>query len=234
MLIECGYRDNFSYNKNYTGQHPSHSSINEIYYQEMDMPSPPYVFSQFLDLLPKYEFQNIVNKYQGDHRTKEFKCWNQLACLIFAHIRQEDSLRDIDIALNAHASKLYHIGIKQCPRSTLADANERRDYRIYEEFAKSLMSRARRVYTNTQLAMDVDNAVYALDASTIDLTLSLFPWAKFRAAKGAIKLHTMIDLRGNIPAFLYITDGTRLKFELSRKESIWSTGGMSISHGSGP
>jgi len=207
MLIECGYRDNFSYNKNYTGQHPSHSSINEIYYQEMDMPSPPYVFSQFLDLLPKYEFQNIVNKYQGDHRTKEFKCWNQLACLIFAHIRHEDSLRDIDIALNAHASKLYHIGIKQCPRSTLADANERRDYRIYEEFAKSLMSRARRVYTNTQLAMDVDNAVYALDASTIDLTLSLFPWAKFRAAKGAIKLHTMIDLRGNIPAFLYITDG---------------------------
>lgn len=207
MLIECGHRDNFTYNENYTGQHHSHSSINEIYYQEMDMPSPPYIFSQFLDLLPKYEFQNIVNKYQGDHRTKEFKCWNQLACLIFAHIRQEDSLRDIDIALNAHASKLYHIGIKQCPRSTLADANERRDYRIYEEFAKSLMSRARRVYTNTQLAMDVDNAVYALDASTIDLTLSLFPWAKFRAAKGAIKLHTMIDLRGNIPAFLYITDG---------------------------
>ena len=127
--------------------------------------------------------------------------------MIFAHIRQEDSLRDIDIALNAHASKLYHIGIKQCPRSTLADANERRDYRIYEEFAKSLMSRARRVYANTQLAIDVDNAVYALDASTIDLTQSLFPWAKFRATKGAVKLHAMIDLRGNIPAFLYITEG---------------------------
>ncbi|MFZ5535560.1 MAG: IS4 family transposase [Patescibacteria group bacterium] len=171
------------------------------------MPSPSYVFSQFLDLLPRYEFQHFVNKYHGDHRTREFKCWNQLACMIFAHIRQEDSLRDIDIALNAHASKLYHIGIKQCPRSTLADANERRDYRIYEEFARSLMLRARRAYSNTKLAMDVDNAVYALDASTIDLTLSLFPWAKFRAAKGAIKLHTMIDLRGNIPAFLYITDG---------------------------
>lgn len=207
MLIECDSRDNFSSIENYTGQHPSHYGINDFCSQVMDMPRLPYVFSQFLDLLPRYEFQHIVNKYQGDYRTKGFKCWNQLVCMMFAHIRQEDSLRDIDIALNAHANKLYHIGIKQCPRSTLADANERRDYRIYEEFAKSLMRRARRSYANTQLAMDVDNAVYALDASTIDLTLSLFPWAKFRATKGAIKLHTMIDLRGNIPAFLYITDG---------------------------
>jgi hypothetical protein len=206
-LIDCCCRGNFSSMENYTGQHDSHSDINAFYLKEMDMPSPQYVFAQFLDLLPRYEFQHIVNKYQGDYRIKEFKCWNQLACMIFAHIRQEDSLRDIDIALNAHASKLYHIGIKQCPRSTLADANERRDYRIYEQFAKSLMQRARRAYANTQLAMDVDNAVYALDASTIDLTLSLFPWAKFRTTKGAIKLHTLIDLRGNIPAFLYITDG---------------------------
>lgn len=130
-----------------------------------------------------------------------------MACMIFAHIRQEDSLRDIDIALNAHAGKLYHMGIQQCPKSTLADANERRDYRIYEELAKLLMQRARREYAGTDLAIDVDNAVYALDASTIDLTLSLFPWAKFRKTKGAIKLHAMIDLRGNIPAFLTITDG---------------------------
>lgn len=130
-----------------------------------------------------------------------------MACMIFAHIRQEDSLRDIDIALNAHASKLYHIGMQQCPKSTLADANERRDYRIYEEFAKLLMQRARREYAGTELAIDVDNAVYALDASTIDLTLSVFPWAKFRKTKGAIKLHAMIDLRGGIPAFLIITDG---------------------------
>jgi len=166
-----------------------------------------YIFTQFLSLLPRYEFQQYVNKYNGDYRAKRFKCWNQMACMIFAHIRQEDSLRDIDISLNAHASKLYHIGIDQCPKSTLADANERRDYRIYEEFAKSLMQRARRLYSQTELAMDVDNAVYALDASTIDLTLSLFPWAKFRRTKGAVKLHTMIDLRGNIPAFLSITDG---------------------------
>jgi hypothetical protein len=207
LLIECNCHGNYSSKEIITGQHTSHSDINAYHYQEIDMPSPSYVFSQFLDLLPRYEFQNIVNKYKGDYRAKRFKCWNQLACMIFAHIRQEDSLRDIDIALNAHASKLYHIGITQCPRSTLADANERRDYRIYEEFAKSLMARTRRVYTHTQLAMDVDNSVYALDASTIDLTLSLFPWAKFRATKGAVKMHAMIDLRGNIPAFLYITDG---------------------------
>jgi hypothetical protein len=171
------------------------------------MPRHSYILSQFLGLLPRYQFQLIVNKYQGDYRTKHFKCWDQLASLIFAHIRQENSLRDIDRALNAHATKLYHIGIQQCPKSTLADANERRDYRIYEELAKSLMQRARREYASTELAIDVDNAVYALDASVIDLTLSLFPWAKFRKTKGAIKLHAMLDLRGNIPAFLTITDG---------------------------
>jgi hypothetical protein len=171
------------------------------------VPGRQYVFAQFLNLLPRYDFQRIVNKYNGDYRTKHFKCWNQMACMMFAHIRQEDSLRDIDISLNAHAGKLYHMGIQQCPKSTLADANERRDYRIYEELAKLLMQRARREYSGTDLAIDVDNAVYALDASTIDLTLSLFPWAKFRKTKGAIKLHAMIDLRGNIPAFLTISDG---------------------------
>lgn len=167
----------------------------------------PYIFAQFLSLLPRFEFQRIVKKYNGDYRTKTFKCWHQLACMIFAHIRQENSLRDIDISLNAHANKLYHIGIQQCPKSTLADANDKRDYRIYEQFAKSLMQRARREYAKTELALDVENAVYALDASTIDLTLSLFPWAKFRTTKGAVKLHAMIDLKGNLPAFLTITDG---------------------------
>ena len=171
------------------------------------MPRNSFILGQFLALLPRYEFQRIVNKYNGDYRTKHFKCWDQLACMIFAQIRQERSLRDIDVSLNAHASKLYHTGIQQCPKSTLADANELRDYRIFEDFAKTLMHRARREYANTELAIDVNNAVYALDASVIDLTLSLYPWAKFRKAKGAIKLHTMIDLRGNIPAFLTITDG---------------------------
>jgi len=171
------------------------------------MPRHPYVLSQFLRLLPRYEFQRIVKKYKGDYHTKHFKCWDHLASMMIAHIRQEDSLRDIDITLNAHASKLYHIGIKQCPKSTLADANELRNYLVYEEFAKTLMHRARREYAKTELAIEVDNAIYALDASTIDLTLSLFPWAKFRKTKGAIKLHAMLDLRGNIPAFLSITDG---------------------------
>ena len=171
------------------------------------MPRNSFILAQLLALLPRYDFQRIVNKYKGDYHTKHFKCWDQLACMIFAHIRQERSLRDIDVSLNAHASKLYHTGIQQCPKSTLADANELRDYRIFEDFAKTLMQRARREYANTELAIDVNNAVYALDASVIDLTLSLYPWAKFRKAKGAIKLHTMIDLRGNIPAFLTITDG---------------------------
>jgi hypothetical protein len=171
------------------------------------MPKKAYVFSQFLNLLSRYDFQMIVNKFNGDYRTKHFKCWHQLTCMMFAHIRQGKSLRDIDIALNAHANKLYHIGIQQCPKSTFADANDRRDYRIYEEFAKTLMHQVRRKYANTKLAINVDNAMYALDASVIDLTLSVFPWAKFRKTKGAIKLHAMIDLRGNIPAFLTITDG---------------------------
>ena len=153
-LIACNDCGNLSSSRIFTGQLVSNSDINGFYSQEIDMPSHPYVFSQFLDLLPRYEFQHMVNKYKGDYRTKKFKCWNQMACMIFAHIRQEDSLRDIDISLNAHATKLYHIGIQQCPRSTLADANERRDYRIYEEFAKSLMQRARREYANTQLSID--------------------------------------------------------------------------------
>lgn len=168
MLIECSHRNNFYSNENYTGHYPSHSVINEFFYEGMNMPGPSYIFSQFLDLIPRFESQSIVNKYKSDYRTNKFKCWNQLACMIFAHIRQEDSLRDIDIALNAHASKLYHIIIKQCLRSKLTDANERRDYRIYEEFAKSLMSRDRRLYANTQLSMDAENADYALDASNIE------------------------------------------------------------------
>jgi len=193
-------------------------------YRRIIMARDAFVFTQFMRLLSKPEFMRIVNKYKGDYRTRHFKCWDQLACMMFAHIRQESSLRDIDIALNAHASKLYHMGIHQCPKSTLADANERRDWRTYEEFAKSLMHRARREYAHSQLAMDVDNAVYALDASTIDLTLSVFPWAKFRKTKGAIKLHAMIDLRGNIPSFLTITDGKVHDVKAAPKVPIESDG----------
>jgi hypothetical protein len=173
------------------------------------MPGEAYVLIQFFRSLPRYEFQRIVDKYHGDFRTKRFNFWDQLVCMKFAHIRQGNSLRDIDIALNAHARKLYHIGIQRCPKGTLADANEHRDYRIYEAFAKPLMQQACREYAEPRLAMDVDNAVYALDASVVDLPLSIFPWTKFRKTKAAIKLHAMIDLRGNIPAFRTITDGKR-------------------------
>jgi len=193
-------------------------------YRRIIVARDAFVLTQFLRLLSKPEFMRIVNKHKGDYRTRHFKCWDQLACMMFAHIRQESSLRDIDIALNAHASKLYHMGIHQCPKSTLADANERRDWRIYEEFAKSLMRRGRREYAHSQLAMDVDNAVHALDASTIDLTLSMFPWAKFRKTKGAIKLHAMIDLRGNIPSFLTITDGKVHDVKAAPKVPIESDG----------
>ncbi len=133
-------------------------------------------------------------------------------------------MRDIDISLNAHTNKLYHIGIHQCPKSTLADANNNRDYRIYKDFAKSMMKRVRKEYQNTELAIDVENAVYALDASVVDLTLSLYPWAKFRKAKGAIKLHTMIDLRGNIPVFLTITDGKTHDVKVAPQIPIESDG----------
>ena len=190
------------------------------------MAKKSYVFAQFLNLLPRYEFQRMVEKYNGDYRSKTFKCWDQMASMMVAHIRQERSLRDLDITLNAHAKKLYHLGVSQAPRSTLADANERRDYRIYEELAKLLMVRARREYANTELSMDIDNSVYALDASTIDLCLSLFDWDKFRKTKGAIKLHAMIDLRGNIPSFLTITDGKTHEVKAApfvplEKESIY-------------
>ena len=163
------------------------------------MPRNSFILAQLLALLPRYEFQRIVNKYKGDYHTKHFKCWDQLACMIFAHIRQERSLRDIDRALNAHASKLYHIGIHQCPKSTLADANERRDYRIFEEFAKTMMQRARREYANTELAIDVDNAVYALDASVIDLTLSLLPLGKISQDQGSHQVARHDRFAGQYP-----------------------------------
>lgn len=171
------------------------------------MKNKTYVLAQFLSLLPRYEFHRLIDKYNGDYRARSVRCWDQLASMMIAHINQEHSLRDLDITLNAHANKLYHIGISQVPRSTLAEANEKRDHRIYEEFARQMMRRARQEYAGTEMSLDIDNAVYALDASTIDLCLSLFNWARFRKTKGAIKLHAMIDLRGNIPSFLTITDG---------------------------
>ena len=166
------------------------------------------VFAQLMDHLPWKSFGRIVQRYRGDHRIRDFSCANQFRCMAFAQLTYRDSLRDIVTCLRAQSAKLYHLGIRGVvARSTLADANEARDWRIYAELAQHLIRIARRLYVNEPFGVDLKNTVYALDATTIDLCLALFPWAPFRSTKAAIKLHTLIDLRGNIPSFIHISDG---------------------------
>jgi hypothetical protein len=166
------------------------------------------VFSQLMDFLPMREFHKCVNRYQGNHYIKNFSCLDQFLCMSFAQLSYRESLRDIVACLRAMQNKLYHMGIRtKVSRSTLADANEIRDWRIYADFAQVLIHIARDLYANDDFGVELDETVYALDASTIDLCLSLFPWAKFRKTKGAVKLHTLLDLRGCIPTFISITDG---------------------------
>lgn len=166
------------------------------------------LFAQLLDFLPWTTFHRIVARYRGDHRIRTLSCAEQFRCMAFAQLTYRESLRDIEACLSAQASKLYHMGFRQpVSRSTLADANEARDWRIYADFAQRLIAQARTLYANEPLDMELSETVYALDATTIDLCLSMFPWAPFRAHKGAIKLHTLLDLRGAIPAFIHISDG---------------------------
>jgi len=166
------------------------------------------VFSQIISFLPKYEFRKCVTKYRGDYKIQDFSCWDQFLCMAYAQLTYRDSLRDTVICLNTFPEKLYHMGIHaKVSRSTLAHANKTRDWRIYAEFAQVLIHIARQLYRNEDFGITLDETVYALDSTTIDLCLSLFPWAKFRKQKGAIKLHTLLDLRGNIPSFIKITDG---------------------------
>lgn len=167
------------------------------------------VFAQIMSFLPDYEFNKCVDKYNGNHRVRSFTCKEHFYVMGFAQLTYRESLRDIESCLTAFSSKLYHSGIKQpVSRSTLADANENRDWRIYADFAQVLIREARRLYKqDNEFDLDIDNMVYALDSSTIDLCLSLFPWAKFRKAKGAVKMHTLLDLRGSIPTFVHLTDG---------------------------
>ena len=162
-----------------------------------------------MSFLPDYEFNKCVDKYKGNHRVRSFTCKEHFYVMGFAQLTYRESLRDIESCLTAFSSKLYHSGIKQpVSRSTLAEANENRDWRIYADFAQVLIREARRLYKqDNEFALDIDNMVYALDSSTIDLSLSLFPWAKFRKAKGAVKMHTLLDLRGSIPTFVHLTDG---------------------------
>lgn len=166
------------------------------------------VFSQLLDQLPYYEFQKCVARYRGDYQQKKFSCWDQFLSMAFAQLTYRESLRDIEACLRSVQPKLYHMGFRgSVSRSTLADANESRDWRIYADFAQVLIGIARPLYARDPISVDLDRSLYALDSTTIDLCLSLFPWAKFRRRKAAVKVHTLLDLHGNIPTFLRITDG---------------------------
>jgi hypothetical protein len=167
-----------------------------------------FVFAQLMEFLPWKRFQRLVVKYGGDRYVKHFSCANQLLCMAFAQLTYRESLRDIEACLRAHSAKLYHLGIRgRVSRSTLADANESRDWRIYAEFAQSLIATARPLYANEPLEVELANTVYALDATLIELCLSMFPWAQYQSTQAAVRLHTLLDLRGNIPSFLYVSDG---------------------------
>jgi len=166
------------------------------------------LFAQVMEFLPWTTFHRIVSRYDGDHRARTLFCTDQFRCMAFAQLTYRESLRDIEACLGAQAGKLYHIGLRQpVRRSTLAEANESRDWRIYAEFAQRLITRARELYAADSFGLELSEAVYALDATTIDLCLAMFPWAPFRSTKAAIKLHTLLDLRGAIPSFIDITDG---------------------------
>ena len=167
------------------------------------------VFSQVMEHLPLHTFRQCVARYQGERYVKRFGCLAQYLVMAFAQLTHRESLRDIEACLLAHQSKLYHMGIRfpRVARTTLAKTNEHRDWRIYADFANALIRIARPLYADENLGLELDNTVYALDASTIDLCLSVFPWALFRSTKSAVKLHTLLDLRGNIPTFIHISDG---------------------------
>ena len=166
------------------------------------------VFSQLVDFLPKREFNRCVQRYQGNYRVHDFSCLDQFLCLAFAQLTGRESLRDIETCLRAMQPKLYHCGFRGAiARSTLADANENRDWRVYADFASVLIRTARKLYAADSFGVELAQTAYALDATTIDLGLSLFPWAHYQRAHGAVRLHTQMDLRGNIPCLIHITDG---------------------------
>ena len=166
------------------------------------------IFSQLMDFIPPYVFQKCVDQYNGNYKVKSFSCWDQYLCMAFAQLTYRESLRDIQVCLRAAQIKLYHMGIRgKVSRNTLANANQVRDWRIYADFAQGLITTARSLYAKDDFGLHLEQTVYALDATTIDLCLSLFPWAKFRKRKGAVKMHTLLDLRGNIPTTIIITHG---------------------------
>jgi len=166
------------------------------------------ILAQILDFLPKHQFRYCVQRYNGNHRIKSFSCFDQYLSMAFAQLAYRESLRDIETCLRALGSKLYHCGFRgKMARNTLANANEKRDWRIYQDFAQVLITQARSLYIDEDFGVTLDNTVYALDSTTIDLCLTLFPWAQFRKHKSAVKLHTLMDLKGSIPCFIRITGG---------------------------
>jgi len=166
------------------------------------------VFAQVMAHLPLTTFRRCVARYDGEHKVKHFTCLDQYLCMAFAQLTYRESLRDIEACLRSQAAKLYHMGFRSTvARNTLANANSVRDWRIHADFAQSLISIARKLYAEESFGVDLSNTVYALDATTIDLCLSVFPWAPFRSTKAAVKMHTLLDLRGNIPSFIHISDG---------------------------
>ncbi len=172
------------------------------------MPTGRIVFSQLMDFVPRHQFNKCVLRYRGNYRARQFKCYDQFLCMAFAQLTGRESLRDIETCLRAMQPKLYHAGIQgNVSKSTLADANEKRDWRIYAEFAQVLIGQARKLYAQDDFGVQLEETAYVFDSSTIDRCLSLFPWARFRRRKAAIKLHTLMDLRGNIPCFIRITEG---------------------------
>lgn len=173
------------------------------------MNADKYVFSQIIEWVPHYQFQRIVDKYNGNYKQRSFSCWDQFLCLMFAQLTYRDSLRDIEVCLRSRGQNLYHLGFRgRVCRSTLADANENRDCRIFVELAERLIQKARRLYVDDSVGeMELAQTVYALDSSTIDLCLALYPWARFRRRKAAIKLHTLLDVRGAIPTLIFLSDG---------------------------
>jgi Domain of unknown function (DUF4372)/Transposase DDE domain len=172
------------------------------------MHSGKLVFAQLMDHLPLHTFRRSVERFPSNYPTKTFSHLDQFLCMAFAQLTYRESLRDIEACLRAHQAKLYHLGIRgRVSRSTLADANEQRDWRIYADFGMRLIGTARKLYVNDSFSVELAQTAYALDTTTIDLCLSVFPWARFRTTKAAVKLHTLLDLRGNIPSFIHISDG---------------------------
>ena len=190
------------------------------------MNSGQSIFAQLMDFAPRFQFRRCVERYRGNYKVQSFSCWDQFATMAFAQLTYRESLRDIEACLRSTPGKLYHMGIRgQVSRNTLANANQVRDWRIYADFAKELITFARTLYVNEPFGVELEQVIYALDTTTIDLCLALFPWAQFRRHKAAVRLHTLLDLRGNIPTVVIITGGKVHEVNIL-DQLVWEAGAI--------